>query len=158
MKRKSFILILVLAVSLVLIGCSGGSKEPANTGGKTDQPGKGNPVTSNEPTGGTKKPDTAVKLPEEFPRDLIPLLGDAKIEHVLKNDANKAINVTYRTGSSVEDAVAFYQEVVKDGSDTQEIVTDDAHIFIAGLDDHVVTIAIMSLDGSTIVQIDTRPE
>ena len=158
-KQLIAVVILILVFSLALSGCSGGSKEPVDPeGNNTTLPGKVDPTTSNEPTGGTKQPATAVKLPDEFPSDLIPLLGDAELEHTLKNDDNKALNITYSTGNSREDAFAFYQEVMKDGQSVQEIVTEDSHILIGRLGDHVVAITIITDKSTTLVNIDTRPE
>lgn len=152
LRGKSILLLVVLITALALSGCSGGSKQPVDVVGKTP------PITSNDPKGQTGKSDQKVELPKEFPADLIPFLGDAKIDHVMKNGANKAINITYSTGNSREDAFAFYQDVMKEGSSVQEIVTEDSHIIIGGLGDHVVSITIMSNKGVTLVNIDTRPE
>lgn len=156
MKRKSMLMLVLLVVSLALSGCGGGNKEPANTAGNNPPPTTPGKVeaggTAPEPQG------KGIEVPKEFPTDLIPFLGDAKVDNVIKNSGNKAINVNYTTGSSLKDAWAFYQTVMKDGKGVQEAITDAAHIMFGSLGNYSVTITIMHHDGITMVNIDTRPE
>ncbi|HBK84915.1 MAG TPA: hypothetical protein DDZ53_02655 [Firmicutes bacterium] len=161
MRRKSMLLLVVLIISLTLCGCGGANKEPANTAGNnpsTTTPGKVEPATTAGTQGGTDKTPKGVEVPTEFPIDLVPLLGDAKVDNIIKNSENKAINVNYTTGSSLEDAWAFYQTVMKDGKNVEEVITDAAHIIFGRLGNYSATITIMSHDGITMVNIDTRPE
>lgn len=152
----------VLFIFLALTGCGGGDKEPAETSGNAPE---GDNVTQetveqrndSEINLGTGKSGKNMELPAEFPNDIIPLLDDAQIDNIIKNDANKAININFNTGKSMEEAAAFYKEVMKDGSDTQEISGEDSYIIIGVKDDYVVTIAIVVPQGDTIVNIDVRP-
>lgn len=161
MKRTNLLLLVMLVLSLALSGCGGGNKEPANTAGNnppTTTPGKVETGTNTGTQGGTDKTPKGVEVPKEFPIDLIPFLGDAKVDNVIKNSENKAINVNYTTGNTLKDAWAFYQTVMKDGKGVQEAITDAAHIMFGSLGNYSVTITIMHHDGITMVNIDTRPE
>jgi len=162
MKRKSIFLMVVIVISLALIGCGGKDKEPAKTGGSAPVSDTATQVKvelgNSEINLGTGKSGKNMELAAEFPADILPLIDDAQIDHIMKNDANKAININYNTGKSLEEAAAFYKEVMKDGRDTQEISGDDSHLIMGVKGDYVVTISIVDPNGETIVNIDARPQ
>lgn len=163
MKRKSFILFAALITMLSLVGCGDGEKEPVKTGdnvsvNKTDMKEKDKSDKGNEIKDNVEISEKGMKIPEEFPSDIVPILGDGKVTYVIKNSENNAINVTYTTGNSIEDAATFYKEVLKDSSDIQEISSEDSYILVGSKEGYVVTITIVAPNDETTVQIDTRPE
>ena len=162
MKRKSIFLMVVIVISLALIGCGGKDKEPAKTGGSAPVSDTATQVKvelgNSEINLGTGKSGKNMELAAEFPADILPLIDDAQIDHIMKNDANKAININYNTGKSLEEAAAFYKEVMKDGSDIQEIGGEDSHIIMGVKGDYSVAISIISSDGDSYVQIDATPQ
>jgi hypothetical protein len=82
-----------------------------------------------------------LSLPEGFPKDVVPLLGDANIINVIDNKESKAIGITYTTERSFEDAIAFYQEVIKDGVECSETASENGYLMFvkkSGVDISVV--------------------
>jgi hypothetical protein len=163
MKKISTLLIMVLMIFLAFTGCSDGDKKPAETGGSapvtgTATQGKVELGDGSEINYGNSQSGNNMEIPEEFPKDILPVLSDAKINHIIKNDANKGVSITFNTGNSLRDAVAFYKEVMKDGSDIQEIGGEDSHIIMGVKGDYSVAISIISSDGDSYVQIDATPQ
>lgn len=157
MRKIGNFIVVVLMISLALVGCSGGDQESE----KTDGNAPAYETTLKE----TKKSDNDnsknggnMEIPKEYPKDSVPLLDDAKISHVIKNDTNKGINITYSTGKSLEDAVKFYKEVMKEGKNTQEFQSEGSHILTGTIGNYSVAITIMVVQSEVTVNIDTRPE
>lgn len=162
MKRISIILMVALVISLALSGCGGDGKKTADTGGNT-------PVTNTAPQGtiklggsevnfGSSKSGNNMEIPAEFPTDILPVLDDAQIKQIIRNDASRGINITFATDKSLEEAASFYKGVMKDGSNTQEIGGEDSYIIMGVKGDYAVAISIVVTQGDTYVQIDATPE
>lgn len=163
MKKISVLLILLLIISLSLIGCGGGDKKTVTTDENT-------PVSDTTPQSTVELGDGSrvdlgkwesgnnMEMPVEFPVDILPVLDDAQINHIIKNDTNKGINITFTTGKSLKEAGEFYKEVMKDGRDTQVISGEDSYIIMGVKGDYVVAISIVLTQGDTYVNIDARPQ
>lgn len=153
MKRKSIILMVLLIISIAITGCGGNDKNTVKTDGST-----ATKDTAMQEKESLENGKTGMDLPEDFPKDIIPVLDDARIDHIIRNDVNKAININYNTDKSKEEAIEFYKEVMKDGKSTQEMDSDDSYIIFGIKGNYTVSITILAPQGDTIVNIDTRPE
>ncbi|MGI6728192.1 MAG: hypothetical protein ACOX4P_06565 [Anaerovoracaceae bacterium] len=153
MKRKSIILMVLLIISIAITGCGGNDKNTVKTDGST-----ATKDTAMQEKESLENGKTGMDLPEDFPKDIIPVLDDARIDHIIRNDVNKAININYNTDKSKEEAIEFYKEVMKDGKSTQEMDSDDSYIIFGVKGNYAVSITILAPQGDTIVNIDTRPE
>lgn len=61
--------------------------------------------------------EKGLSLPEDFPKDIVPILDDAKIQIANKNeDENKKVSwwVTYYTAKKSAEAYKFYEDSLKD--------------------------------------------
>lgn len=162
MKWISTVLIMALIISLTLTGCGGGDKETVDTGGNapvtgTVTQGKVEPGDGSKINPGTGKSNQSMELPAEFPTDVLPVLDDAQIDHVMKNETNKSINITFTTGKSLEEATAFYKEVMNSGKVTLENGGADNYAIGGSKGDYAVAISIVVVQGKTYVQLDATP-
>lgn len=166
-ERRSKLLVYILIVAfvllifLVLTGCGG--KEPGNVGGNAPVTG---PVTQGEIeledgkkiNFGTGKSGENMELPADFPVDVLPLLDDAQIYHVNTNDSNKAIGITFLSEKSLAEAVAFYQEVMKDGKINMENENEDMYMAMGSKDGYAVTISMTKTpDKKSNILLDVTP-
>lgn len=143
----------LLIISIAITGCGGNDKNTVKTDGST-----ATKDTAMQEKESPENGKTGMDLPEDFPKDIIPVLDDARIDHIIRNDVNKAININYNTDKSKEEAIEFYKEVMKDGKSTQEMDSDDSYIIFGVKGNYAVSITILAPQGDTIVNIDTRPE
>lgn len=156
-------LMVVMVIFLAIFGCGNDGKNIADTGGGTPvnvkaSQGKDDSENSSGLQGGVVKSGKNMEVPAGFPTDILPLLEDAQIDNVIKNDTNKAINVNFTTKKSLKEATEFYKEVMKGGSNIQKINSGDTNIIMGAKGNYVITITIMASQEVTIVNIDTRPE
>lgn len=168
MKKISIVIVFVIVIFIALVGCSDKNKEPAEVLGNNDS-GKVEQESTETNDGGVKVGGTEInvgkgqsgislELPAEFPSDTLPLLDDAQINYILKNDSNKGISVTFGTSKNIEEAYEFYKEVMKDGSNTQEISIDSGYLFMGSKGDYVVTISIVDMNGEINIMLDAVPK
>ncbi len=91
-----------------------------------------------------------LSLPESFPNDVFPLLDDASIVNVNDNKEAKAIGIVFETDKSYEEAVAFYQDIMKSGTITVEDKKDDTYILMGTKDKYGIMITISKYNGDDI--------
>jgi predicted small lipoprotein YifL len=141
-----FTIFIMMVSSFAGCGSKGGSKDSNKNEQTSNNPVKSstNDASKNSETGvkvDMGKIGTGLSLPDGFPKDVVPLLGDANIINVIDNKAAKAIGITYTTGKKFEDAVAFYSQVLKDAGERSETKTDGGYLLFgkkAGIDLSVV--------------------
>ncbi len=172
MKKIISIILIILLVGLVVAGCGSGSKAENVSSQDT---GANSSDSSAEPPSEVKeieeKSDTEINvsmgqagnnmsLPNGYPEDVIPLLEDANIVNV--NDArdtiSKAIGIGYMTSKSLEEAVEFYQDVMKDGTINMENKTDDSFVIMGSKGDYAVTIGGSLTNGTVTIILDVAPK
>ncbi len=169
MKKINILFMFILIIFLITTGCGGGEKATVK---KIDNEPIGKAETENtEPNddGGVKVGGTEINigegnsgknldLPAEFPSDILPLLDDAQINFIMKNDNNKGISVTFGTSRSIEESYEFYKDVMKDGSNTQEIKVDNGYLFMGTKGNYVVAISIVEMNDELNVMLDATPK
>ena len=172
MKKIVSIILIILFTSFMVAGCGPGSKAEnvsnQNTG--TDSSDSSTEISSGikeiEEKSGTEinvsigQMGNSMSLPEGYPKDVIPLLDDANIVNV--NDAgdtvSKAIGIGYITKKSLEDAIMFYQDVMKDGAIDMENKADDNFMIFGSKDDYVVTIVGALTNDTVTIMLDVAPK
>jgi hypothetical protein len=97
-----------------------------------------------------------LSLPDGYPKDVIPLLDDANIVNVndARDTASKAIGIGYTTKKGLEDAVEFYEDVMKDGTIDMKNKADDNFIILGSKGDYVVTISGALTNGTVTIFLD----
>lgn len=169
MRKIISIILIILLVGLMVTGCGSGSK--AETINSQDTGTNSSAETTSEVKKIEEKSGTQVNvsmgqmgsnmsLPEGYPKDVVPLLDDANIVNV--NDAratiSKAIGIVYMTNKSLEDTIAFYQDVMKDGTISMENKADDNFVIFGNKDDYVVTIGGALTNGTVTIMLDVAPK
>jgi len=147
---------MLLLMTVIVIGCSGNSKQdsggnevslPTNTGTNKSTPADVGTNKAEEDDGAkvsVSVGDTGknMKLPDNFPKDVVPLLDDADIVNINNSGGGTAIGIIFKTNKSYNEAVAFYQDVMKSGTVTVENKTEDAYLLIGNKDKYGITITI----------------
>jgi hypothetical protein len=91
--------------------------------------------------------------------DVLPLLDDAEINFVNTNDANNAIGVTFATAKSLDQAVAFYKEVMADGEINMETEQDNMYMVAGAKGSYSVVISITHQAGHKVnILLDATPK
>lgn len=180
MKKIISVILIILLMGVMFAGCSSESKDSnqgndmesnensQNTGTNSNDSSAEIPseVKEAEEKSGTEtnvsmgQVGNNLSLPDGYPKDIIPLLDDANIVNV--NDArdtiSKAIGIGYMTNKSFEDAIVFYQEVMKDGTIDMENKTDDSFVILGSKGDYVVTIGGSLTNGTVTIILDVAPK
>lgn len=76
-----------------------------------------------------------VSLPEGYPKDILPIIDGGKIVLANKNeDADKKVSfwVTVSSDKPAQEVYKFYEEAVKDASETQKAQSNDGY-YLAGV-------------------------
>jgi hypothetical protein len=154
MKRFLCVCTIFIMMAFVFAGC--GNKEADNSNEQTSN----NPVESSvnetsKNSGADIKVNmgasgTNMSLPDGFPRDVVPLLDDANIVNVIDNKESMAMGVTYTTDKSLEEAIAFYQNVFKDVEERVETKTDSGYMLFGKKNNIDITAVIAKYDGDKI--------
>jgi predicted enzyme related to lactoylglutathione lyase len=118
----------------ILVGC--GNKEGSKNEDASSNSVQSSSNDAEKNSGGDIKVNMGnsgvnLSLPDGFPKDVVPLLGDANVINVIDNKESKAMGITYTTDKSFEDAVAFYQEVIKDGVERSESASENGYLMFA---------------------------
>lgn len=169
MKKIISIILIILLVSFMITGCGSGSKaenissQDAGTNSSAEPPSEVKEIEEKSDTEINVSMGQAgnnMSLPDGYPKDVIPLLEDANIVNV--NDArdtiSKAIGIGYMTSKSLEEAVEFYQDVMKDGKIDMENKTDDSFVILGSKGDYVVTIGGSLTNGTVTIILDVAPK
>lgn len=169
MKKIISIILIILLVGLVVAGCGSGSKaenvssQDTGTNSSTEIPSEVKEIEEKSDTEINVSMGQAgnnMSLPNGYPEDVIPILEDANIVNV--NDArdtiSKAIGIGYMTSKSLEEAVEFYQDVMKDGTINMENKTDDSFVIMGSKGDYAVTIGGSLTNGTVTIILDVAPK
>ncbi|MCL5057252.1 MAG: hypothetical protein M1130_04495 [Actinobacteria bacterium] len=163
---KKLILAVVLSTVLALAAGCGGAKTVKTDEGTVKVKDNKVEVTTND---GNKSQITVndaggVSLPEGYPKEIVPIIDDGKIALATKNeDANKKLSfwVTVTSKKDPKEVYKFYQEALKDATETQKTEVNNDY-FISGIKgDRNFTVSVSSeeKDGgkNTVVQIVVLP-
>jgi preprotein translocase subunit SecD len=134
MKKVLCVFIVILIMTSFLVGC--GNKDDSKNEDVSSNSVQSSSNDAEKNSGGDIKVNMGnsgvnLSLPDGFPKDVVPLLGDANVINVIDNKESKAIGITYTTDKSFEDAVAFYQEVIKDGVERSESASENGYLMFA---------------------------
>jgi hypothetical protein len=143
-----------------LAGCGGKDKDSDDTGKATssekekDDEDEDKDNKDDDGSGGIKidlgKSGTNLKLPKDFPKDVVPLIKDANIVNVIDNKNAMAMGVTYVTEKDLEYAVEFYQDVLKDGQNYSVTEVSGGTILYALKEGYGVSATIVEYDGDKV--------
>lgn len=111
---------------------------------------KGKNDDNSKESGGVKvdlgKSGTSLKLPSNFPKDIVPLTKDANIINVIDNKDAMAMGITFTTGEKVEAAADFYRDILKAGKDYSEVNSESGTVLYGFLGGYGVTVTIVEYD------------
>lgn len=144
MKKILCVFIVFLMMTSIFVGCGNKDKSKNEEASSNSVQSSSNDAEKN--SGGDIKVNMGnsgvnLSLPDGFPKEVVPLLGDANVINVIDNKESKAMGITYTTEKSFEDVVAFYQEVIKDGVERSESASENGYLMFAkkaGIDISVV--------------------
>ena len=148
MKIRIFLLMVALCVITVLSAGCGGEKTYKTGEGTVKVQENKVEVTTND---GSKSQVTAsetggVALPEAYPRDVVPIIDGGKVVLANKNeDADKKVSfwVVVESSKATADVYKFYQEVLKDASETQNSQTNNEYYITGTKGDNNFTVGII---------------
>ena len=162
MRRIMLLSILVL-MAVVLISCSSGAKQVPGE----KEPSQPAAVETAESTPAAVTLDDVVKdtgaeidlslgqigenmsLPESFPKDVFPLPEDASVVNVNDNDT-KGIGIIFKTGKNFDEALAYCQDIMKDGTITVENKKEDSYFLMGSKEKYGVMITVSKYNGENI--------
>ena len=163
---KKLILVIALCTVLSLAAGCGGTKAVKTDEGTVKVKDNKVEVTTNN---GDKSQITAnnaggVSLPEGYPKETVPIIGDGKIVMATKNeDADKKLTfwVTVNSNKDPKEVYKFYEETLKDATETQKTEVNNDY-FISGIKgDRSFTVSVSSEETNsgkkTVVQIVILP-
>lgn len=91
-----------------------------------------------------------LKLPDSFPKNVVPILGDANIINVNENRDSKAIGITYTTEKPLNVATDFYLEAMKNANG-YEVTTDETFSIISGeKENYYITVIVGKYEGDNV--------
>ncbi len=95
--------------------------------------------------------ETSQKLPDDFPKDSVPYLGDEKVTLVFTNttEGKKSWSVTTTVDKSVEEAVAYFEGVIVEPAYT-DVATygyNDSKTFSANTAEYGIYITVSKTEG-----------
>lgn len=174
MKKILIPIAAILLVIIVLSGCGGKEtleKDNNNylnqdsniniNGEDSDDEDKGVSIENLEEKSGMGvnvnlgKSGNNMSLPEEFPKDALPLTDDANIINV--NDTATNIGIIYETNKSYSDAVDFYKEAIEEADVEFEGEGEDSYVAWGSIDDYSFSISISSQSATkTIIMLDVN--
>ncbi|HBV97113.1 MAG: hypothetical protein JL50_21405 [Peptococcaceae bacterium BICA1-7] len=164
---KKFILAVALSVVLALGAGCGGTKTIKTDEGTvkvdnnkvevTTNDGGKSQISVNEPGG--------ISLPEDYPKEIVPIIADGKIVLASKNeDPDKRISywVTVNSPKDPKEVYGFYQEALKDATETQKTEVNNDY-FISGIKgDRSFTVSVSSEENEgvkgSVIQIVVLPK
>jgi hypothetical protein len=137
----------------ILVGC--GNKEGSKNEDASSNSVQSSSNDAEKNSGGDIKVNMGnsgvnLSLPDGFPKDVVPLLGDANVINVIDNKESKAMGITYTTDKSFEDAVAFYQEVIKDGVERSESASENGYLMFANKAGIDISVVISKYEGEKV--------
>lgn len=96
-----------------------------------------------------------MSLPDEFPKDVLPLIDDANIINV--NNTATNIGIIYETNKDYSDAVDFYKEAIKEMDVDFEGKSEDSYVAWGSIDDYSFTLSISIQNATkTIIMLDVN--
>jgi hypothetical protein len=155
MKKILSLLVACMLIMSVFVGCKDKDEESSNSEKTTSSTKSNDEKDDNtKESGGIKidlgKSGTNLKLPKNFPEDVVPLIKDANIVNVIDNKEAMAMGVTFTAGKDFEYAVDFYKDVLKVGEDYSEIESDTGTILYGFIEGYGVTVTIVEYDGKKV--------
>jgi len=163
MKKLVYLYILVLAV-MILASCSKGANKASKDESSSQQAESEAFENINENIEKEKieEDDEAgikisigetgenLSLPDDFPKDVIPLPEDANIINVNTSSDNKGIGVIFKTGKRFDEAVTYCRDIMKDGTILVEDKKDDSYFLMGSKDKYSIMMSISKYNGEEI--------
>jgi hypothetical protein len=162
--RKIMFLSLLVLMTAALISCSSGAKQvPAENA--ASQPAAAEAAESTPEVDTIEELEHAsgmeinvsmgemgenMSLPESFPKDVLPLPEDANIVNVNDNADTKSVSIIFKTGKNFDEALAYCQDIMKDGTITVEDKKDDSYILMGSKDKYSIMITVSKYNGENI--------
>lgn len=162
--KRILLLSMLVGMAVVIIACSNSPQQVSNENA-TAQPQSGEAVKNTPPEVTIKdleqksgmdinvslgKTGENMSLPESFPNNTFPLPEDANIVNVNDNKDAKALGITFKTGKNFEEAVAFYQNVMKGGTITMEQKKDGTYLLMGDKDKYGVMVSVSKYNGDNV--------
>lgn len=133
MKKIFSLLMVFLLAAGIFAGCKGKNSNASDSDDKqTTASETQNKKNDDKKSGDDVKVDVggSVKLPAKYPKDLIPLIGDAKITMAMEDTKNNTFTAAYTTKKTYKAAVDFYREALKDSENYVESDSGEANGFL----------------------------
>lgn len=139
MKKNLCVLMIGILIIVSLAGCGNSSKAPEVA--KVEE--EVNKIA--EEAGADVKVNlgqmgTNLKLPETFPKDVVPVLDDANIVNVIDNKDNNSMGIIFSTNKKYEEVASFYQAVLNGAEDFNQYQQDTTTILSGKKEGYRVTI------------------
>lgn len=142
-----------IIIMVMLSGCGGGSKQSNMDAANKelekaeDEINKIAEESGSNVTVNLGQMGSNLKLPDNFPRDVVPLLDDANISNVIDNKDNNAIGIIYTTAKKYDEVGSFYQEVLKDADNFNNTQLDSGSMMGGTKDGYRISITAVAMEG-----------
>ncbi|HOJ12819.1 MAG TPA: hypothetical protein PK733_19820 [Clostridiales bacterium] len=116
--------------------------------GDKDKPGKAadykDKATKAEPALNLNMGDVGnnLPLPDNYPKEILPLAGDAKIINVVQNTQNNGLGIIYISDDDLDSLLELNESALSDAKDLKVLETDDGYMLMASLEGVHYTIMI----------------
>ncbi|MEN6324731.1 MAG: hypothetical protein ABFD18_00770 [Syntrophomonas sp.] len=164
MKKKIFLPLVLLLVLSLVTGCGGGTTVNTKDGSVTYEKDK---ATFEAKDGSKAEVNVAdgegeeASLPDDYPEDLLPIIGGAKIVLANKNEINQQSSylISLSSSKSPQDVYDFYKDKLKDLEDLSTSQTNDLFT-VNGFkgDQHLSVIITPEEDKNSSIQLGIGPK
>lgn len=160
-KKLAILVVLVMAFSL-MAGCGSGKTVTTDDGKVSYQEGK---ATFEGKDGSKTEVNVAeegqeVALPDGYPKDLLPIVDNAKIVMANKNEADGKVNymISYTCSKSAKDVWEFYKDALKDATDLSTSQVNNVYTAGGTKGEQQLTVWISQEDKETSVNLGITPK
>lgn len=91
-----------------------------------------------------------LKLPDKFPKDIIPPLDDANIVDIIDNKDAKALSITFTTGKKLQEVYDFYNNIMKGFTGYRENKMNNGYILDGDKNKYHVSATIVTFNGDNV--------
>lgn len=130
MKKILCVLLIAIMIVVSLAGCGNSSKAPevAKVENEVNKIAQEAGVDMKVNLG---QAGTNLKLPETFPKDIVPVFDGATIVSVIDNKEDGLVSIMFTTSKGYEEVASFYQNVLN-GAENFNQFQQDANMMLTG--------------------------
>lgn len=129
--RKDLIWTFVLVLMLLFAGCVDKSSAAEK---RSSEVAHGNKGTSTEEGSSSDTAKDELILPESYPKEVLPLVDDAKILDVRENPTNKGLEVSYVSENDIDVLCNYFEVALQDAKNLSTTEMPDGYMITAKLE------------------------